>query len=261
MPRLIFRNARDQLLVADHTPADGELRSADTPLVILAHGFGSERRARGRFPAMAQAFAVAGYATLAFDFAGCGESDDDVLTLEHQVDDLRAAIACAHSLGYERLGLHGHSLGGRVCLQASPLDVATIATAGAPTGPVDYDWHEFFSAEQMDELARTGRVTMPQDTGRARATVVASRELLEELRGCDQGTLFGRVPYPVLLIDGDGDWEERQYLALARQGLPLLPAGSRVELVPGAPHNLVGYLDEVIALLLAWFSARLPVHA
>ncbi|HUK76233.1 MAG TPA: alpha/beta fold hydrolase [Thermoleophilia bacterium] len=254
MPRVTFRNPRDQQLVADYTPAEG------APLVVLAHGFGSERRARGRFPAMAAAFATAGYATLAFDFAGCGESDDDILTLDHQVEDLRAAIACARSLGHERLGLHGHSLGGRVCLQASPPEVATIATAGAPTGPVAYDWHDYYTAEQMDELARTGHVTMPQGEERSRATVVAGSELLEELRGCDQAALFGRVPYPVLLIDGDGDWEERQYLALARQGLPLLPAGSRVELVPGAPHNLVGYLDQVIALLLAWFGEHLPVR-
>ncbi len=277
MSRVTFHNARDQQLVADYTPAAGGRPATgganrrgepsqtappegDAPLIVLAHGFGSERRARGRFPAMAAAFAAAGYATLAFDFTGCGESDDDVLTLEHQVEDLQAAITCARSLGYERLGLHGHSLGGRVCLQASPPEAVTIATAGAPTGPVDYDWHEYFTAAQMDELARTGCVTMPQDKDRSRLTVVSSSELLEELRGCDQAALFGRVPYPVLLIDGDGDWEERQYLALARQGLPLLPAGSRVELVPGAPHNLAGHLEQVIALLLGWFAEHLPVR-
>jgi pimeloyl-ACP methyl ester carboxylesterase len=270
MPLVTFRNARGQRLVADYVaPVAGEIASdgdargrlrpaAGTPLVVLAHGFGSERRARDRFPTVARAFAAAGHATLAFDFAGCGESDDDVLTLEHQVEDLQAAIAYARSLGHERLGLVGHSLGGRVCLQASPAEVTTIATAGAPTGPVDYDWHDYFTAEQMDELARTGRVTMPQDGDRSRAAVVSDRSLLEELVGCDQEALFARVPYPVLLIDGDGDDEELEYLALARRGLPLLPAGSRVEVVAGCPHNLVGHLDEVIALLLAWFRERLP---
>jgi pimeloyl-ACP methyl ester carboxylesterase len=207
---------------------------------------------------VAKAFAAVGYATLAFDFAGCGESDDDVLTLEHQVEDLRTAIAYARSLGHKRLGLVGHSLGGRVCLEASPADVTTIATAGAPTGPVDYDWHDYFTAEQMNELARTGRVTMPQDSDRSRAAVVSHVSLLEELVGCDQAALFARVPYPVLLIDGDGDEEELEYLALARRGLPLLPPGSRIAVVPGCPHNLVGHLDEVVALLLAWFREHLP---
>ena len=253
MPRVTFRNARGLTLVADYvTPAAG------AALVVLAHGFGSERRARDRFPTVAKAFAAAGYATLAFDFAGCGESDDDVLTLEHQVGDLRAAITHARALGHTRLGLVGHSLGGRVCLQTSPPDVATIATIGAPTGPVDYNWHDYFTEGQMDELARTGHVTMPQDAGRSRAAVVSDVSLLEELVGCDQRALFGRVPYPVLLIDGDGDGEELEYLSLARRGLPLLPAGSRIEVVTGCPHNLVGHLDEVIALLLAWFREHLP---
>jgi len=279
MPRVTFRNARGSRLVADYvTPGGGGAArdgagdvardgagptaspgrlAADTPLVVLAHGFGSQRRARDRFPTVARAFAAAGYATLAFDFAGSGESDDDVLTLDHEVEDLLAAIAYGRSLGHERIGLVGHSLGGRVCLQASPADVTTIATAGAPTGPVEYDWHDYFTAGQMDELARTGRVTMPQDTG-PRAAVVADVSLLEELVGCDQRALFARVRCPVLLIDGDGDAEELDYLALAQRGLPLLPRGSRVEVVAGCPHNLVGHLDEVVALLLAWLGEHLP---
>lgn len=251
MSRVTFRNARGLQLVGDLTPAGGGA------IVVMAHGFASERRSRGRFPAIAAALAAAGYASLAFDFGGCGESDDDVLTLAHQIDDLRAAIAYATSLGYPRLALHGHSLGGRVCLAGAPPQVATMATTGATTGPMHYDWRDYFKPEQMDELARTGRVTMPQGPDRARATVVVSAELLEALVACDQAALFGPVRCPVMLIDGDGDEEERQSLAHARQGLPLLPPGSRVALVPGSPHNLEGHLDEVIALLLEWFAQHL----
>jgi putative redox protein len=120
-----------------------------------------------------------------------------------------------------------------------------------------YDWRDFYSPEQMDELRLTGKVTMPQDEDRARRIVVASTEILGELVACDQTALLRRVRCPVLLIDGDGDDEERQALALARQGLPLLPAGSRVALVSGSPHNLAGHLDEVIALLLDWFAEHL----
>ncbi len=251
MPRVTFRNSRGLELVADLTPAAGGA------IVVMAHGFASDRRSRGRFPALAAALAAAGRASLAFDFGGCGESDDDVLTLAHQIDDLHAAIAYAGSLGYARVALYGHSLGGRVCLAAAPPRAATIATTGAPTGSMRYDWRDYFTPEQMDELDRTGRVTMPQDSDRARPTVVTSAELLEALVDCDQAALFGSVHCPVLLIDGDGDDEERQSLAHARQGLPLLPPGSRVALVPGSPHNLAGHLDEVIELLLDWFAEHL----
>ena len=120
----------------------------------MAHGFASERGSRGRFPAIAAALAAAGIASLAFDFAGCGESDDDVLTLDHQVDDLHPALAHARSLGYRRLALHGHSLGGGVCLAAAPPQVITIAATGAPTAAMHYDWRDYFTAAQMGELER-----------------------------------------------------------------------------------------------------------
>jgi pimeloyl-ACP methyl ester carboxylesterase len=250
MSRVTFRNARGLRLVGDLTAVDdrgssGDLAPVDDPaIVVMAHGFASDRRSRGRFPRIAAALAEAGYASLAFDFTGCGESDDDVLTLEHQIDDLHAAIAYTRALGYGRLALHGHSLGGRVCLAAAPSQAAAIATTGAPTGPMRYEWHDFFSAEQRDELQRSGRVTMPQDEDRARSTVVAGAALLQALVDGDYPALLRGLRCPVLLIDGDGDDEERQ-------------AGSRVALLPGSPHNLAGHLDEVIELLLGWFAEHL----
>ena len=257
MSRVTFRNSRGLQLVGDLTPSDGPTGVAGRPLVVMAHGFAGDRRSRGRFPLIAAALAGAGFASLAFDFGGCGESGDDVLTLAGQVDDLHAALAFARSLGHGTLGLYGHSLGGRVCLQAAPPQVATIATTGAPTGPMRYDWHDYFTAAQMAELSRTGEVAMPQGGDRLRAQVVVDSRLLDELVACDQRELFGGVGCPVLLIDGDADDEERQALAHARQGLPLLPSGSRVELIPGSPHNLDGHLDEAIALLLDWFTEHL----
>ena len=293
MSQVTFRNSRGRRLVGDLTPAtdhalsgaaapaachplgngtapaagrapagageapDGRAGVAGLPLVVMAHGFASDRRSRGRFPLIAAALAGAGYASLAFDFSGCGESDDDVLTVAGQVDDLQAAIAFAQSLGCGRLGLHGHSLGGRICLRAAPPQAVTIATTGAPTGPMRYDWHDYFTASQMDELSRTGKVTMPQSGDRLRSQVVVDSGLLNELVACDQAALFGGVRCPCLLIDGDGDDEERQALAHARQGLPLLPSGSRVELIAGSPHDLQGHLDQAIALLLDWFAAHL----
>lgn len=263
MPRVTFYNSRGLKLVGDlvpagRSPAPGNLVPAgDRALVVMAHGFASDRRSRGRFPHIAAGLAGAGLASLSFDFGGCGESDDDVLTLDHQIDDLLAAIAHARALGYERLALHGHSLGGRVCLAAAPPQVAAIATTGAPTGPMRYDWRDYFTPPQMDELDRTGRVTMPQGKERVRSTVVTSAGLLEALVDCDQAALFGGVRCPVLLIDGDGDGEERQSLAHAHEGLPLLPAGSRVALLPGSPHDLEGHLDEVVGLLLDWFAEHL----
>ncbi len=263
MPRVTFRNSRGLRLIGDLVPAvaspvPGDPTPAgDRALVVMAHGFASDRRSRGRFPRIAAALAGAGLASLSFDFGGCGDSDDDVLTLDHQIDDLLAAIAHARSLGYGRLALHGHSLGGRVCLAAAPPQAPPSPRPARPPGRCATTGATTSRPAQMDELDRTGRVTMPQGKERVRSTVVTSAGLLESLVDCDQAALFGGVRCPVLLIDGDGDDEERQSLAHAHEGLPLLPAGSRVALLPGSPHNLEGHLDEVIDLLLDWFAEHL----
>ena len=94
------------------------LHVGDEALVVLCHGYTSDRYSRGRFPAVAQALAAKGISSLAFDFAGCGESDDDVLTLDGQVADLLEALFWARRQGYQRLGVYGHSLGGLVALLA-----------------------------------------------------------------------------------------------------------------------------------------------
>jgi hypothetical protein len=41
---------------------------------------------------------------------------------------------------------------------------------------------------------------------------------------------------------------------------PLLPSGSRVELIADSPHNLQGHLDQAIALLLDWFAEHLAAR-
>jgi pimeloyl-ACP methyl ester carboxylesterase len=83
--------------------------------VILVHGFGNESHIWDDFaPALAPYYQV-----FALDLRGHGESDWDRESryeYEYHVADLEAVI---ESLGFERLVLIGHSLGGRVCIRYS----------------------------------------------------------------------------------------------------------------------------------------------
>ena len=85
--------------------------------------------------------------------SGCGESDDDSLTVEKEVDDLRSAIAFVRSRGYGKVALFGHSLGTLICLRCSAPDIATMILLGACTDSMKYEWETFYSPEQMRELA------------------------------------------------------------------------------------------------------------
>ena len=61
-------------------------------VVLLAHDFLTDRHGQnGRLDRIGAHYREAGLATLSLDFSGLGESDDDVITLAGEAEDLRAA--------------------------------------------------------------------------------------------------------------------------------------------------------------------------
>ena len=235
----------------------GDLREVSREqIVILAHGFTSNRRSRGRFPRLEDELARRGISSLAFDFGGCGESDDALLTLDSHVGDLEAAVAFANARGFHHVALLGHSLGSLVCLHANTPDVRTMVLTGALTGPMDYRWSDYYSAEQLEELARTGRLVVRHADGSRRETTVGA-DLLRVFANVEPSTLLSNVRCPVLLVLGDGDDEERQLLEHARRALPRLPDGSRLQVIAGAPHGFGEAYELVIDLVAGWLVASL----
>jgi pimeloyl-ACP methyl ester carboxylesterase len=236
----------------------GTLCHAGSPnIVILAHGFTSDRYSRGRFPQIAEALLDSGYSSLAFDFSGCGESDNDSLTAAKQTDDLRSAIEYAKCEGFRGVALWGHSLGGLICVRACSPAICTMVLAGAPMGPMQFKWDEIYSCEQLSELAATGRMTILRD-GERRSVIVVEAEMLRDFAVIDPESLLRNVTCPVLMIAGDGDDEERQILRHARTALARLPAESRLEVIEGAPHGFGDRMGEVVELGRSWIAARMP---
>ena len=62
---------------------------------------------------------------LQFDFSGLGESDDDVITLASEVEDLRAASSWLAGLGFTRQMIHANGFGATAALLARPEHVRT----------------------------------------------------------------------------------------------------------------------------------------
>ncbi len=89
------------------------------PIVVMAHGFGSERSFR--LPAYAEHFARNGLAVLLFDYRTFGDSDGEPRYLvdpQHHVADWKAAIEHARSLpgiNTEKIALWGTSYSGGHC--------------------------------------------------------------------------------------------------------------------------------------------------
>jgi len=98
---------------------------AAAPIVVMAHGLsGTRRDGLGPF---AERFAAAGIAALVFDHRGFGDSggEPDLFEPDRQLDDWRAAIACARSLpgiDGDRVAAFGSSMGGGNALAAAAAD-------------------------------------------------------------------------------------------------------------------------------------------
>lgn len=109
-------------------PAAGA--AAASPIVVMAHGLSGTRR--DGLGAFAERFAAAGFAALVFDHRGFGDSggEPDLFDPRRQLEDWRAAIACARSLaGVDRgrVATFGSSMGGGNALAAAAADAEVAA--------------------------------------------------------------------------------------------------------------------------------------
>jgi len=109
-------------------PAAGEAPTA--PIVVMAHGLSGTRR--DRLGPFAERFAAAGFAALAFDHRGFGDSggEPDLFEPRRQLEDWAAAIGFARSLpGVDphRVATFGSSMGGGNALAAAAADPRVAA--------------------------------------------------------------------------------------------------------------------------------------
>ncbi|OEH94536.1 alpha/beta hydrolase [Bacillus solimangrovi] len=254
MERVSFANSRNLRLIGNY------YSSESNSIIIMCHGFRNDKSSNGRFDRFARTLNDQGYSVLAFDFSGCGESDDDSLSLYKFVDDLKAVIHFVKSMNYCKIALFGHSLGSRVCLEAfNKQHISTIVMTGAGTGPVAYNWYEHFSKAQMKELQETGYFTHYKE-GCIRNKMVIERQMLLDFEQFEQQPLLSRITVPVLLIHGDDDDEEKMLSEISKSGLRWLPKGSQLRVIEGASHSFMGHLDIVEQLAVNWFAKHFPIN-
>ncbi|HZK18603.1 MAG TPA: alpha/beta hydrolase [Clostridia bacterium] len=201
------------LLRADKSPCGANitgLSSALQPLVIVCHGFTGSKEGDGGSIAMGDELARRGFATLLFDFAGCGDSEGlwEELTLSGQIDDLGAVVGWARANGYQRIILNGRSFGGTTVLAfaASDKGIDAACTWAASAKPLHL-FSGFCGSDPVDNgLLLNGspdeRIMLQSDNG----ALYLQRRFFQDLAQYDIPEYAKRIgTRPLLLIHGTAD--------------------------------------------------------
>ena len=163
-------------------------------VVIMCHGLMSNKD-RPRLIEMGQEFAAKDIAFLRFDFSGCGQSEDALISGENQVKDIRAAVKFVQGKGFIDIGLIGESFGGYCAIKAWTKEVKSLVLWAPVTNKlVHHLWKE-----QRELIEKKGYIEREKN-GRGHKL---SKQLFLDLESIDQDTLLRRIKIPVLIIHGD----------------------------------------------------------
>lgn len=222
--------------------------------IVMAHGFTGDRSEQGYFDRITESLNDAGYNVMAFDFAGSGESDDEPLRIDNQVNDLKTAIEYMVSKGVDRVGLYGHSQGGLVALRNYSDKVeAVVLTSPVTDSMADYA-DTGLTEEQKEELEEKGFYTRNRENG-IRKKYTVSKNLLEQKEKLNQDEILQGVECPVKIIHGTED--EVVPIESSRRAAEKLQNGEIVE-IEGLDHGYDKKLDEVEENAVEFFSERIP---
>ena len=218
------------------------------------------------FDALGRAMRRAGYATLAFDYSGHGESGDEIITFDPLIEDFRSASGWLADQGFTRQICVGHEFGATVALRARPPAVQTYVLVSPVLGPLSYDWNLVFSDVQLSDLERHGTTTIPNDSESVRRHFTINKATLADMSMVSGEKALRGVTAPILITHDSFD-EETGLVDRTRDAFHLLPVGSLVEMTE-PPAGIVGEYtpvdgvpvsDEAVARALrASSAASLP---
>ena len=203
------------------------------------------------FDSLGRALRRAGYATLAFDFSGHGESGDEIITFDPLIEDFRAASGWLADQGFARQICVGHEFGATVALRANAPSVQTYVLVSPVLGPLSYDWDLVFSDVQLSDLERHGTTTVPDDSCSVRRHFTINKGTLADMSMVSGEKALRGVTAPILITHDSFD-EETGLVDRTRDAFHLLPVGYTP--VDGVPVS-----DEAVARALrASSAASLP---
>lgn len=181
----------------------------NVPMVLMCHGFtGKKEGDNDHFLTLGETLAQNGIAAITIDFAACGESNDLSVnyTLSEMQEDMDAAVEYMrrnYSIDETKLGIVGHSMGGRVASEY--LDNVQAAALWAPADGDGLSGLEFLGDYNAlyDEARENGSVDSGWDCNGE--DFILSRTFFRDMENSHPLEKISSFTYPLLVAFGDHD--------------------------------------------------------
>ena len=181
----------------------------NVPMVLMCHGFtGKKEGDNDHFLTLGNMLAQNGIAAITIDFAACGDSGDtsENYTLSNMQDDMDAAIEFmkdTYSIDETKIGIVGHSMGGRVATEY--LDNVQAAVLWAPANGDGLSGLEFLN--DYNGLYETAKAEGSVDSGWDcnGEDFILSRQFFWEMEESHPLEELSSYTNPLLVAFGDND--------------------------------------------------------
>ena len=239
-----FKSHGKQIVGMLHLPS-----RKNAPLIIMCHGWTGNKQGvyNAFFVKAARNFSKNGFATLRFDFRGSGDSegrwkDQTTTTMLEDLDNVIDQISKYPEINKEKIGLIGHSQGGRVVLLHTAKDkrIESLVTWAART-----DLSYFWSKAWLESARRKERVIEDFE--------ITKKWISDDMKYNVEKTVQ-KIKVPILVIHGDTDYtvpDSEAYRIYKNANKP-----KKLQIVKGLNHDFSGekIQKEVIKITLNWFK-------
>jgi len=233
-----------------------EVPAGATKAILLAHSFRNSFHEPALFQAVPP-FSRAGYATLALNFLGHGDSGGELKEVSYRTvsENVSYALQYLRGNGFQRVGVYAISLGTVATVLSSERPNAQVFLSSTPL----YDPQSLLKRYQQhidsEKLEKDGFAVLVSGSGRG--SFKMGREWIEEMRREDGQILRAHLErrVPTLIIQGTND--ELTDINTARAFIA--KTGDDYLEIPEANHNFTmqKQRDEMIKAALNWFNSKL----
>lgn len=245
--KITYQNTNGDSLVANYSEA-----LDNKALVILIHGITADKDSKGRYTKITEQLVKNGFGVFAFDFSGCGESADTVMSAASLCDDLKSTIRYVSQYN-SKIILWGHSIGSIAALKCWNETILSMVLTGVCAGPMNFDWNEYFSHEQMDELKHSPYF-MAKSASKYRNKIKISGDIIKFLEDFDQRSILSEIASPCLLINGDQEIEEETFRKITEKAMKFMNSQSKHIILQGANHGMNEFTEQIASLGIDWIN-------